>query len=198
MTQRERLAAIKEKLIQDEIENRKKDQEHYKKMTSGFWWGLYKVGMVFAIVFAIITTVDTFVSREVKPLSQNEWKFDREYYIIGYQSVWVDGTIFFPPFEHISGFDENSFRVENSLILDQPKVLYFDSVPFGSERAVTYQEYAHYKTIFTWFPYLQIAMFIPLAVFIFRQPKSWFIFARGMCLGIIYPLLITLLVFLLI
>jgi hypothetical protein len=198
MNQQQKLAALKEKLIQEQIENRKKEQEYYEKMTSGFWWGVYKAGMIFAVAFMIITTIDTFVSRDRRPLSRSEWKFDREYYIIGYQSVVVDGGIFFPPFEHIVDFDENSFEIEGSLILDQPKRLYFEQVPYGETEAVERMEYVHYKSIFNWFPYLQIVMLIPLGVFIFRKPKSWFIFARGLCLGIIYPCLIVLLVFMLI
>jgi hypothetical protein len=198
MTQKERLAKLKEQLIQKEIENRKKEQAYYEKITSGFWWKIYQAGMIFCILFMLTTTVDTFVSRDRVQLSQNEWKFDREYYIIGYQSIWVDGSIFFPPFEHVSGFDENSFEVENSLIFNKPKVLYFDQVPYGETQTVERSENVHYKTIFNWFPYLQIAMLLPLAVFILRKPKSWFVFARGMSMGIIYPLLIVLFVFLVI
>lgn len=198
MTQKERLAALKEKLIQNEIENRKKEQQYYEKITSGLWWNIYKAGMVFCLIFLIISTIDTFVNRERVKLTQDEWKFDREYYIIGYQSVWVDGCIFFPPFEHVAGFDENSFEVENSLILNKPKYLYFDQVPFGQTESVERKEFVHYKSIFNWFPYLQIVMLIPLGVYKFRKPKSWFVFARGMVMGIIYPCLITLFIFLLI
>lgn len=198
MTQKERLARLKEQLIQKEIENRKKEQQYYEKITSGFWWNIYKAGMIFCIIFMVITTVDTFVSRERTQLTQDDWKFDREYYIIGFQSIWVDGSIFFPPFEHLTGFDENSFEVENSLILNKPKVLYFDQVPYGETNSVERKEIVHYKTIFTWFPYLQLVMLIPLGVLKFRKPKSWFIFARGAIMGIIYPLLLLLLVFLLI
>lgn len=195
MTQRERLQALKKKLIQDEIENRKKEQKYYEKITSGFWWKIYKAGMVFCIIFMIITTIDTFASRDRVQLTKNDWKFDREYYIIGHQSVWVDGSIFFPRFEHLTGFDENSFEVKNSLILNKPKYLYFDQVPYGETQTVERMEYVHYKSIFNWFPYLQIVMLIPIGVFKFRQSKSWFIFARGLCMGIIYPCLLLLLVF---
>jgi len=198
MTQKERLAKLKEELIQKEIENRKKEQQHYEKLTSGFWWNIYKAGMVFCFLFLIVTTVDTFVSRDRVDLSQNEWKFDREYYIIGYQSIWVDGSIFFPSINDVAGFDENSFKVENSLILNKPKFLYFDQIPYNQDKTVEIKTLVGYKSIFNWFPYLQLVMLIPFAVFIYRKPKSWFIFARGLCMGLIYPLLLILLVFLLI
>lgn len=191
-TKAEILQEMKEKLERQKIESKRRDLAYYERLTSGFWWKMFKVAMISCILFATLTTIDQFFSRKIRYLSRNEWKFDRSLYIFGTQSVWVDGTIFFPDIDQIAGFDENSFAIRKSLIFNEPRALYFKQKHYKTGEIIEQRVTHQYRSIFNWFPYLQFVMLIPLLVYVFRRPSPWFIFFRGLSIFIIFPCILTL------
>ncbi|MFN6083831.1 MAG: hypothetical protein ACK476_02745, partial [Fluviicola sp.] len=43
------------------------------------------------------------------------------------------------------------------------------------------------NSIFNWFPFLQIALLIPLVTYIFKRQKPWFNFARVASMVVVFP-----------
>lgn len=166
-----------------------KEKEFYTKITSGTSWLWFKIGTAFCILMVILTTYDTFFDGETKPISQNEYNFNRELYAIGYQSVWVDENLFIVPIESMIGMDMNSFQVTYSPIFGDPKFLSFASYYEDTKTPLEKRIQVAQKriSIYEWFPLAQIMLLLPLLVIIFKRQKAWFNFARVGCFILLFP-----------
>lgn len=186
-----RIAA--ERLRRKAEEEKRAEDEFYKKITTGAPWLLFKTVVAFCTLMAVLTTIDIFVDGETKKLENSEWRIDRELYLLWHQSVKVDDYLFVPHLRDWSGHMENGYEITYSPIFQTGKLLSYDLQV--NETTVRRHSEIRARSIFTWFPYLQIAMLIPLATFIFRRQKPWFNFARVASMIIVLPgiLLVTIL-----
>lgn len=186
-----RIAA--ERLRRKAEEEKRAENEYYKKITTGAPWFLFKTVVAFCTLMMVLTTVDVFVDGETKKLDNSEWRIDRELYLLWHQSIKVGDYLFAPHLRDWSGHAEDGYEITYSPIFRTGKKLSYDLQV--NEITIRRHEEIRARSIFTWFPYLQIAMFIPLATFIFRRQKPWFNFARVASMIIVLPgiLLVTIL-----
>lgn len=199
--QQARLREVAEKVRLQKIENEKQEQAYFKSLMTGNWWGVFKGVMVFCMLMVVLTTIDTFVDAGTRKLDRSEWEVDRSLYAIGYQSIWVNEALFMPSFDQWIGFEPNSFEVTESFIFRDEKRLHFVQIPYASsvsEERPMLRHIPRIRAIYTWFPYLQILLLIPLLTFIFKRPSAWFKFGRGASLIIIGPATMALLIYCLI
>ncbi len=184
-TREEKLIIAAEKVRRKEEEEKRKEKEYYERITNGTPWLLFKLVAGFCTLMMILTTIDVLVDGETKKLTENEWKIDRQLYAIGYQSVKVEGYLFVPPLRNWLGHIDDSFEITYSPIFRTGKWLSYDQEV--GESHVIRQETIRVRSIFTWFPYLQIVMLIPLLTVIFKAQKPMFNFARVASLILILP-----------
>lgn len=178
-----RIAA--ERLRRKEEKEKREEKEYYEKITSGFRWGLFKVVVVFCTLMAVLTTIETFVDGATKKLDKSEWKIDRELYMMFHQTIKVEDYLFFPPISDWSGNIEDSYEITYTPIFRTGKKLSYDIQV--DDTTVRRHEEIRSRSIFDWFPALQILMLIPLATFLLKRQNPWFNFARIASLVFIFP-----------
>lgn len=178
-----RIAA--ERLRRKEEKEKREEKEYYEKITSGFRWGLFKVVVVFCTLMAVLTTIETFVDGATKKLDKSQWKIDRELYMMFHQTIKVEDYLFFPPISDWSGNIEDSYEITYTPIFRTGKKLSYDIQV--DDTTVRRHEEIRSRSIFDWFPALQILMLIPLATFLLKRQNPWFNFARIASLVFIFP-----------
>ena len=178
-----RIAA--ERLRRKEEKEKREEKEYYEKITSGFRWGLFKVVVVFCTLMAVLTTIETFVDGATKKLDKSQWKIDRELYMMFHQTIKVEDYLFFPPISDWSGNIEDSYEITYTPIFRTGKKLSYDIQV--DDTTVRRHAEIRSRSIFDWFPALQILMLIPLATFLLKRQNPWFNFARIASLVFIFP-----------
>jgi hypothetical protein len=93
--------------------------------------------------------------------------------------------MFTPTLQDWSDRVENSVKMTYSPIFRAEKTLSFDVKV--NETKIRKQEEIRQRSIFTWFPWFQLFLLIPLMVFIFKRQSAAFNFARIASLIIIFP-----------
>ena len=174
-----------ERLRRKEEKEKREEKEYYEKITSGFRWGLFKVVVVFCTLMAVLTTIETFVDGATKKLDKSQWKIDRELYMMFHQTIKVEDYLFFPPISDWSGNIEDSYEITYTPIFRTGKKLSYDIQV--DDTTVRRHEEIRSRSIFDWFPALQILMLIPLATFLLKRQNPWFNFARIASLVFIFP-----------
>lgn len=184
----EALRIASEKLRRKAEEEKRAENEYYEKITTGTPWLLFKIIVIFCTLMMFITTFEIFVDGETKKLDKSEWKIDRDLYIFSHQSIVVGDYLFTPHFRDWLGNVEDSYEITYSPIFKTGKRLSYDIQV--NETTVRRHETIRRRSIFTWFPFFQIIMLIPLATFIFKRQKPWFNFARVGSMILIFPAII--------
>lgn len=179
-----RIAAEKVR-IQKEKEERE-DKEFYERITSGRPWLMFKAVVVFCTLMAVITTIEVLVDGPTKKLSESSWGINQNWHYNGHIVLNVEGYMFAPTYESWGSHLDNTLQLIYSPIFQTGKKLRFDSQPHGDEKIIRY-EVTRERSIFTWFPLLQIFLLIPLFTFIFRRQSPWFNFARVASFIIVLP-----------
>jgi hypothetical protein len=173
----------------------------YENSITGTKWNLFKGIVVFCCLMAVLTTLDTFIDGGERTLDSKEWRVDRSIYSIGYQSIWVNDALFMPSFDQWIGFEPNSFEVTESFIFRDEKHLHFVQVPdkyVDAEQRPIQRHTARIRSIYNWFPALQVLLLIPLLTFFFKRKAPLFNFARIVSLYVLGPLTFGLLIYLLV
>lgn len=177
-----RIAA--EKVKRKKEQEKREEQEFYERVTSGTPWILFITIVGFCTLMMILTTIEIFVDGETKKIDDSEWKVDRSLYVFGHQSIVSGNGLFVVHFDDWFDYVDGSFEVTYSPIFHTEKWLSYDQEVGNT---VVRRQVIRQRTIFTWFPYLQIAMLIPLLTLIFKRQKPWFNFARVGSMVIIFP-----------
>ena len=184
----ERLKIKAQKLRLEKLKAQAQEDAYYKKMTTGLNWTIFTILTFFCLILNILITIDTFVdTNKLEPVES--YSFDRSIYAIGYQSVVIDGNLFMPAIQDLAGFEASSFKVEISPIFRIPKYFHFDKIDTYSaaEPFKVHHRVLQEQSIYNYFPYLQIALILPLLVFLFKEQEPWFKFSRLACLLLIFP-----------
>jgi hypothetical protein len=178
-----RIAAEKMRLKREKEE--RQDREFYERITSGKQWLLFKAVVVFCTLMALITTFEVFVDGPTKKLSEKSWKTDRNWEWTWHKMLDVEGYLFAPTLDDYSGRVESSLKITYSPIFRTGKKLKYDIKV--NESSIRKHEEIRQMSIFTWFPFLQLFLLIPLATFIFKRQSPWFSFARVASLIFVFP-----------
>lgn len=186
-----RIAAEKMRLKKEKEE--REDKEFYKRITSGTSWLFFKVVVVLCTLMALVTTIEEVVDGSTKKLTENSWKINQDWRYDGHAVLDVEGYMFTPQYLDWGGHVENTIELIYSPIFRTGKKLTYNSI-------VNYDEIVKHieirqRSIFTWFPVLQILLLIPLATFIFRRQSPLFNFARIASFAFIFPGTLLILLF---
>lgn len=187
----EALRIAAEKVRRQKEEEERKEKEYYEKLTTGKYWKLFMTAVIICTLMAVLTTIDTLVDGETKKLDDSEWRIDRELYMRWHQSIKVGDDLFVPHFDNWFNHIDGTFEITYSPIFQTGKKLSYDMEE--TEHSVRRHTVLRRRSIFNWFPYIQIFMLIPLLTLIFKSRKPWFKFALVASLIAVLPgtLLIT-------
>ena len=178
-----RIAAEKVRLKKEK--EKQEDQEFYDRITSGTPWVLFKGIVIFCTLMSIITLVETFVDGPSKKLSEEDWKIDRNWEWTWHKIIDVEGYLFMPTLKDWSDRVENSLEITYSPVFRTGKKLSYD-IKFDDSKIKKHEEIRR-RSIFTWFPVVQIFLLIPFLTFIFKRQSPWFSFARLLSMFFVFP-----------
>lgn len=186
LNREEALRIAAEKMRKKKEEEKHAEDEFYKRITSGPQWLTFKIIVAFCTLMIFVTTFETFVDGETRKLDSSEWEINRELYILFHQSIKVDDYLFVPHLRDWSDHVEDSYAITYSPIFHTGKKLSYDLADDNGKFIRRHTEIRR-RSIFTWFPFLQIALLIPLITFILKRQKPWFNFARVASMILIFP-----------
>ncbi|SFT42114.1 hypothetical protein SAMN05216474_0467 [Lishizhenia tianjinensis] len=165
----------------------------YERITSGKQWLLFKVVVVICTLMSIVFTIETFVDGPTKTLTEEDWKINRDWEWTWHQILDVEDYIFAPLmsdwFDHV----ENTLEITYTPIFKTGKKLSYE-IKIDENTTRHHVEW-RYRSIFNWFPWLQIFLLIPLFTFIFKRKSPWFVFARIISLVFVLPGTIMVVIF---
>lgn len=178
-----RIAA--EKMRRKKEREEQEEREFFERITSGWQWLIFKIVVVFCTLMAVLITIDTFVDGKTEPIGAEEIQLNRDWEFRWHKVLDVQGYMFTPHFNDWSDRDENSFEMTYSPIFRTGKKLHYNIQE--SERIVRSHTEKRKRTVFNWFPMVQIMLLIPLFTFLFKRQKPWFNFSRVVSLALIFP-----------
>jgi len=193
ISRQEAIRIAAEKVRQKKEQEEREDREFYERITSGKQWLIFKIVVGFCTLMALITIIETLFDGPSKQLTQSDWKIDREWEYQWHEVLDVQGYMFAPEFKDWYGHDTSTLELVYTPIFRTGKKLSYDIKNDGEP--LRKHEELRMRSIFTWFPFIQLFMLIPLATFIFKRQSPWFSFARIASLGFVLPGTILLIYF---
>lgn len=183
-----RIAAERMRLKREREEQ--EENEFYEHITSGAPWLIFRLIVLFCALLAIATTIDQFFDGQTKKIGEDEWKIDRNWEWTWHKIVEVDGYTFAPELTNWHGRAENSMYIVYSPIFKAGKKIGYKIKEEDS--TLRKHEEIRWRSIFSWFPALQIILLLPLIPLFFKRKSAWFNFARMAAMFFIFPLSIIL------
>lgn len=181
----ESLRIAAEKVRRKKEKERLENEAFYRRITSGPQWILFKVVVVFCTVMAVVTTIEHFFDGPTEQLAENSWEIDKNWEYTGHAVINADGYMFTPTYLDWWDHIDSTISITYSPIFRTGKKLNYDS-KINDTEIKSFVEIRR-RSIFTWFPFFQILLLIPLATFIFKQQSPWFNFARILSLVFVFP-----------
>ena len=174
---------IKEKMRAKKEQEKKDDEAYYKKISSGFLWNIFTFFTFFCVLASTLLIIEQFSDGET-------YNYPEGSYIYNQGGIYIGDDFYAPYYVDLQGFDENSFRVTHSAIFNDPKYLTFESLYGDTTQETTRKTFStlRYNSIYEFFPFVHVFLFIPLIVFIFKKPWVGFNFARLFCFFAVFPL----------
>lgn len=170
--------------IKKEKEKRE-EKEFYQRITSGIQWFAFKFVVVVCTLMVVASTFDTFVDGPTKQLSETDWRDNRDWEYRWHKVLDVEGYMFTPSLENWFNREEGSLELTYLPIFRTGKKLSFNIKAKGAT-IIKHVEMRR-RSMFSWFPFLQIILLLPLFTYVFKQPKPWFNFARIASMFFIFP-----------
>ncbi|MFT4661472.1 MAG: hypothetical protein ACI8XB_001749 [Patiriisocius sp.] len=181
----ELLRVAAEKMRQKREKEEREDNEFYKRITSGTPWLIFKGVVVFCTLLVMVTTIEFFVDGPTKKLTEEDWRIDRNWEWTWHQIVDVEGYLFAPQLGDWLDHVDNSLEITYSPILRTGKKLSYD-IQVGESGKRSHEE-IRFRSIFAWFPAVQLFLLIPLVTFLFKRQRPWFNFTRVASLFFVFP-----------
>ena len=188
----EALRIAAEKVRRTKEEEKRKEDEYFKRVTSGFPWLFFKIVVVFCTLMVFITMVEIVIDGKTEKLTEDDWKIDRELYQPGHQSIKVGDYLFVAAFKEWLGHVDSSFEITYTPIFQTAKKLSYNQEI--SENNIVRQEVMRRRSIFNWFPFFQLFMLIPLLTFIFKRQNTLFNFSRIVSMFVVLPATVLILI----
>jgi hypothetical protein len=174
-----------EKIRKKKEKEAREEKELYERITSGRPWLIFKAIAIFCTLMFVVTTIEFFVDGPAEKVTEKDWKINREWEWPWHQIVDVDGYLFAPLLSDWLDHVDNSIEITYSPIFRTGKKLSYDIQV--SESGIRRHEEIRFRSIFTWFPLVQIFLLIPLIPLIFKRQRPWFYFARLASLFFVFP-----------
>lgn len=157
----------------------------YERATTGLWWLSFKIVVVVSTFMAVATLVDHLFDGRIHKLDEQSWKIDQDWSYPGHSVVNIDGYLFTPDYYHWAPHVENTIQLTRTPIFRTGKKLTFDTKVNGNQ--IVQHTELRWRSIFDWFPFVQIMFFIPLVTFIFKQQSPWFNLGRIISYTVVIP-----------
>ncbi len=183
-----RIAAERMRLKKEREE--REEKEFYQRITSGTPWLVFRIIVASCALLAILTTIDQFVDGPSQKIAEDEWKIDRNWEWTWHQIVEVDGYTFAPELKDWLGRVDNSMSLVYSPIFHAGKKLRYKIEEDDS--TIRKHEEIRWRSVFEWFPALQLFLLLPLIPYFFKQERAWFNFARLASMYFVFPLSVLL------
>lgn len=186
-----RIAAEKVRAKKEKEE--REDREFYERITSGNPWLFFKIVVGFCTLMAVLTTIETLFDGQHKKFTDKDWSTNKEWEWTWHKIIDVQNYTFSP------GLIEWNDRIEGSM-----KVIYTPIFHTGKKMQFKFKRHDTFiqeatvmrdQSVFTWFPYFQIALLIPLATLLFKRQSPWFNFARIASFAFVLPGTILVIIF---
>lgn len=178
-----RIAAEKVRLEKEKEE--RENREFYERITSGAPWLFFRIVVVFCTLMALVTTIETFADGPTKKLDENEWKVDKTWEWTWHKMLDVQGYLFSPELGDWLGHVEGSMEMTYTPIFRTGKKLSY--LIEDNEGRIRRHTQWRDRSIFSWFPVLQVFLLIPLITYIFKRQSPWFSFGRIVSLFFVLP-----------
>ena len=178
-----RIAA--EKIQQKKEKEEREDNEFYQRITSGTQWFIFKAVVIFCSLMIMVTAFEFLVDGPAKKLTEKDWKIDRNWEWTWHQIIDVEEYLFAPELRDWLHHVDNSLEITYSPIFRTGKKLSYDIQV--NESGKRRHEEIRFRSIFTWFPAVQLFLLIPLITFIFKRQRPLFNFARLTSLYFVFP-----------
>ncbi len=178
-----RIAAERARLKKEK--EAREEKELYARITSGWQWIIFKVVVVFCSLMVVVSTIEVFVDGPSKKLTDKSWEIDHNWSYPWHSVLNVEGYMFTPKLEDWLDHKDSTLTMTYSPIFRTGKKLVYEIEI--TESVTRHHEEIRQRSIFTWFPFLQIFLLIPLFTFLFRRQSAWFNFARVASLVIVFP-----------
>jgi hypothetical protein len=162
------------------------EQEFYKKITSGPWWLFFKIVVLTCTAMFVISLVEHFFDGPSQKIDQYGWKVDPDWIYEKHVVLDVQGYLFMPAyFDWYSHIENSVYLVRTPIFRTGKKLKYTGQVNDGKK--LIYHTQYRSRSIFNWFPFVQIMFLIPLFTFIFKRQSPWFNFARVISFVFVFP-----------
>lgn len=181
----ETLRIAAERVRQKKEKEEREEREFYERITSGPQWLIFKIVVAFCTLMLVVSTVEVFVDGPTKKLPEKAWRINRNWEYTWHKVLDVEGYMFTPELTDWNDHVENSIEMIYSPIFRTGKKLRYTVK--SEDSSLRKQEEIRQESIFTWFPWFQIVLLIPLLTFIFRRQSAWFNFARMASLIFVFP-----------
>ena len=181
----ENLRIAAERMRQKKEREEREEREFYERITSGAQWFLFKIVVAFCTLMLVVSTFDVLVDGPTKRLPEKSWKINRDWEYTWHKVLDVNGYMFTPELTDWNDHVENSLHMTYSPVFRTAKKLSY--YVKSDDSTIRKQEEIRQESIFTWFPWFQIVLLIPLATFIFRRQSAWFNFARMASMILVFP-----------
>lgn len=178
---RERAAAAKEKV-------KLQEQVYFESISSGPKWKLFKIFSIYCAILAAVITVETLIDGEVEYLDESERQFFEG-------AIHVDGDWYFPDYVDLTGYIDTTMCIVHSPIFGAPKSLRWTSAYQDTKTPLTLTNFYtwRYNSVYSSFPFIQLALLIPVFIVWYKRPSPLFKFGRTLSIVLIFPISIYLL-----
>lgn len=163
----------------------REEKEFYARITSGWQWITFKIVVVFCTLMVVVSTIEVLVDGPSKKLTDKSWEIDRGWEFPFHSVLNVEGYMFTPELGDWLDHKDSTLTMIYSPIFRTGKKLVYELEV--TESVTRHHEEIRQRSIFTWFPYLQIFLLIPLLTYLFRRQSAWFNFARVASLLVVFP-----------
>lgn len=185
LDRQEAIRRTAEKMKQKREKEERESEAFYQRITTGKQWGFFKIVVLFSTLMMLITTIETYVDGPSEKLTENDWHINREWEWRWHQILDVKGYMFSPFLRDWLDHEEESLTLIYSPIFKTGKKLSYN-VMINETAKRPHVEWRQ-RSIFNWFPFLQIFLLIPLFTYFFKRRSPWFIFARFVSLAFVIP-----------
>lgn len=185
INRQESFRIAKEKMQLKKEKEEREEKEFYERISTGIPWFIFKTVVIFCTLILLITSFEVFVDGSTKKLTEDSWEIDKNWEYRRHTVLNVEGYMFSPHYGDWFDRVENSLDITYSPIFRVGKKLSYDIQ--DNKTTIRRHEEIRARSIFTWFPEVQIFLLIPLITFIFRRQSAWYNFARITSMIIVFP-----------
>ena len=148
-------------------------------------WLYFKIVVFFCTAMFVIFVVEHYFNGPTQKISKDEWRVNEDWRYGQHVVLDVQGYMFTPAYFDWYSHIENSVELVRTPIFRTGKLLKYTGKVSGDK--LIYHTQHRDRSIFAWFPFVQIMLLIPLVTYWFKGRSPWFNFARIVSFIFVFP-----------